>query len=437
MKKILGTTILMFILVLTLTACGQQQEDPEAPESLSLASALVMDPQYPSGIGYDDTEAKQAMLANYPVSEEFRASVDSFAYDTTAAAIGGDGNRCFSPLSLYYALALATSGAEGETLNEFLSVLHVEDKATLIEQSGNLFQLLYIDNEYGKLRLANSLWLEGDAEKIQFNDAFMESAAHNLYASLFAVDYSNPQTAALMGEWVAQNTNDTLQPIFEVTAGQVMTIINTVYYKDEWLQQFPAEETTRDIFYPAEGFTQDADYMHKTDLSGPHYRGDNFTRASVSLKNSGKMIFILPDEGTSATSLLTTADSIKQLFEPEDDRRANIVWSIPKFSYNTEFDLVDQLKNVGLNGAFSETADFSAMADRELFISSVNQETHIAIDENGVEASACTDLAMVMGGLGEGETTVEMKLERPFIYGIEVGGVLAFIGVCTNPIPAQ
>lgn len=50
-----------------------------------------------------------------------------------------DTNVNYSPLSLYYALAVAASGAEGQTQQELLDLLGVADADTLAEQCGNLY----------------------------------------------------------------------------------------------------------------------------------------------------------------------------------------------------------------------------------------------------------------------------------------------------------
>jgi serine protease inhibitor len=94
---------------------------------------------------------------------------------------------------------------------------------------------------------------------------------------------------------------------------------------------------------------------------------------------------------------------------------------------------MDALKALGISSAFSlESADFSGMTDAPAFISGVKQETHISIDENGVEASAFTEIAYA--GAAMPEDQAEMILDRPFIYGITAGnGTLLFVGVCMDP----
>lgn len=77
-------------------------------------------------------------------------------------------------------------------------------------------------------------------------------------------------------------------------------------------------------------------------------------------------------------------------------------------------------------------ADFSGITDGIAFISGVKQQTYISIDENGVEASAFTNIAYA--GSAMPEDNAEMILNRPFVYGITTrSGILLFVGVCINP----
>lgn len=75
---------------------------------------------------------------------------------------------------------------------------------------------------------------------------------------------------------------------------------------------------------------------------------------------------------------------------------------------------------------------FPALPGHMAFVSEVQQNTHIAIDENGVEAAAFTEVRYVGSAPPQGR--VDMIFDRPFIYGITAeNGTLLFVGVCENP----
>ena len=77
------------------------------------------------------------------------------------------------------------------------------------------------------------------------------------------------------------------------------------------------------------------------------------------------------------------------------------------------------------------SSELARLSDGIAFIDNISQDTHIAIDEKGVTASAFTEVQYAGAMIPEGRA--DMTLNRPFIFGIQHSGVLLFIGVCDNP----
>lgn len=398
------------------------------------SSGALLDVVFPKAYAFNAYDTQREVINANPVSDDFIIAVNAFSYKTASQILVEGGNINYSPLSLYYALALAASGANGETADELLSVLGVADQTFLSQQCGNLYRRLYTDNEIGKLKIANSLWMSNNTEwNIGWKDSFIKNAAENFYAHSFSVDFSNNKTGQSMAKWISDNTNGTLKPNVEINQEQILSILNTVYFYDEWIDKFDKAKTAADIFYLSDYTTVNCDFMNRT--YGSHYFtiGDGFTRSGLSLKNAGRMIFILPDEGVSPRELLSTPEKMRDVFEGGEDGHGEVVWQIPKFNFGSKFDLVDTLKSLGVNSTFEQAADFSYITDHMAFITSICQETHIAIDENGVEASAFTQIDYA--GAAPPQDRADMILNRPFIYGITASdGTLLFVGICENPI---
>jgi len=385
---------------------------------------------YPKTVAFDDFDTKQKLREENTIDDNFITAVNTFSYDTAQAILKDKMNNFnYSPLSLYYTLALAGTGADGETQQQIFELLGVSSAKELSAKCGNLYRLLYADNKISKLKIANSLWLNDDTT---FKDSFVSNAANNFYASSFSVDFHNKDSAKTMSKWISDNTKGTLAPDLEISPKQVLSIINTIYFYDEWIDHFNKDATSEDIFHTNDNDVT-ADFMNQTFGSAGFARGDNFTRSSLGLKDSGQMIFILPDEGVAVSDLLASKDSIQALFEGREGHFGEVVWKIPKFDFGTECKLADTLQTLGIINAFKPDADFSGITDGIAYISDVTQHTHIAIDENGVEASAFTQIDYDGAVMPKGRA--EMILNRPFIYGITASnGTLLFVGVCNNPL---
>jgi serine protease inhibitor len=422
MRKLFAA-ILFGVILFSLCSCVNTSNDTGNNNN-------TQDVVYPKAIAFDDQDAKQKLREENPIDRKFIKSVNTFSYDTTQALLKNrTDNFNYSPLSLYYALALTGTGADGETQQQIFKLLDVSSAKELSAQCGNLYRLLYTDNEISKLKIANSLWLDDD---INIKDTFVSNAENHFYASAFSIDFSNKDSAKIMAQWISENTNGTLVPDLKVSSNQLLSMINTVYFFDEWVNRFDKDMTKEDTFYAGNKELKD-EFMNKTFASSEFARGDNYTRSSLNLKGNGQMVFILPDEGVPVSDLISSKDSVESLFEGGKRYCGEVVWKIPKFKFGTQCNLTKTLQTMGITNAFQSDADFSGITDDSAFISDVIQQTHIAIDENGVEASAFTQISYFGAALPNGRA--EMILNRPFLYGItSSNGILLFVGVCNNPI---
>lgn len=401
---------------------------------------------------------------NQLITPDFHTSLNRFARDS-AVLLANDfeENACYSPLSLYYALALAGSGAQGKTEQEFLDVLHAPDTDWLADQCGKYYRQHYSDGEDYKFLLANSLWMDGNRS---FEQNFLNGGSNDFYASLFQADFTDPALGEEMAKWVSDNTNGLLSPGFEFADDTVMEIFNTVYFYARWSEQFDKSRNSQEDFHKADGSAVTAEFMHSCAIQ-PALEGNGFIRASLplsasfpagSLYGGGEMIFILPDEGVSPEELLSDPKAFEEMFFPrgqEEYSNCVVEWSVPKFDFDCEYNLADMLQALGLRSAFDvNAADFSGISRETakadgLYISGVRQGDRIGIDEKGVEAAAYTEV-MIADGSGAPEKSVEMKLDRPFLFAIaqysdtdrlisekegyeKAGDSLLFVGVCGDP----
>ncbi len=401
------------------------------PSKGALSWAPIKKVILPQAYAYEDYQEINKVYDENPVQDEFFSSLKKFSYDTAVEVFqSNQENISYSPLSFYFALAMATSGAEGETLEELLSFMGMVDKASLLENSGNLFRRLYFDNEIGQLKIANSLWMN---KEVVWKEPFIKNSAENFYATSYQMDFNDKKTELAMSAWVYENTGKILKPEIELSPNDILSILSTVYFYDQWMDEFDGGKTKEDVFH-----LQDKSEV-KTDFMNSHYgahgfiKGEGFTRSSLNMKNSTSMVFILPDKGVSPQDLLSTPEKMKKAFESGEEGYGEVLWQVPKFSFESKIDLRETLELLGVTAAFEADANFRSITDQIAYIGGIQQESHISIDEKGVEAAAFTQINFVGSGLPTDKA--EMILNRPFIYGIQASdGTLLFVGICENPI---
>lgn len=364
------------------------------------------------------------------VNKKMINQINDFAYQTIPVlSHTKSDNFNYSPASLYYALAITGTGAKGETQRQILHLLNVKSKDKLSIQCNTLYNTLSKENKATQLKLANSIWLN---EKNQFKESFVSNAEDYFHTSTYKVDFANDETGKAMARWISEHTKGTLNPNIKTDPRQILSIINTIYFCDQWVDGFDKNHTQEEIFHTEQGDVK-ADFMNQTNTT-EFIKGRNFTRATLRLKGNGQMVFILPDEEVNVRELISSKQAIKAAFEEGKVQNGEVRWKIPKINYDTTYQLKDPLITLGVINAFNEDADFSGMTHDDACISQILQQAHIAVDENGVEASAFTRTDIYGSAKPKESIVMNMNLDRPFLYGIVAeNGILLFVGVCNNP----
>lgn len=425
-----------------LAGCSQQGDAPQLIGGPYDGVTTVAYPAPPASPAPDDCEVQDKLFGENVLDPQFLDAMSAFSYRSAATVLAEDAqaNANFSPASLYYALAMTQMGAAGATRDEIADVLGASaaglDADAVAQQCGNLLRLLAAD-QYSNVKLANSAWMRPDAT---FKPSFVDAMESQFYAALFLADFGTPETDAAMGQWIADNTQGTLTPQFKSQPEQLLSLINTAYFKSEWTSAFDASATESGTFASETGDV-DASFMVQRLEKPREYRAtDAYTRASLGFMDGSEMTFVLPAEGASVHDLLADADALEEALAGEATGEAYVTFRVPKFSFDSSYGLIPALEQMGMTAAFGDQADFSNLTDIPAYVSSVQQESHIGVDENGVEASAYTkvdimEMSMLPDPSVIGE--LELNLDRPFLYEIRSRqGVPLFVGVCGDPSAA-
>lgn len=214
----------------------------------------------------------------------------------------------------------------------------------------------------------------------------------------------------------------------------------TIYYRAKWHSEFNEAGTEKGLFhlFSADGETVECDFMHKGG-SNTYYWADQFGAVALSLEGSGKMWFLLPDDGVAMDDLLADEQTMEFLNSNgnwENSKHLIVNMSVPKFDVVSDLDLRDGLNALGITGVFDATvADFSPMTSKvaEIFLSKADHAARVAIDEEGVTAAAYT-VMMMAGAAAPPEEEMDFVLDRPFLFAITgADGLPLFVGVVNRP----
>lgn len=245
--------------------------------------------------------------------------------------------------------------------------------------------------------------------------------------------FNDPSAGDIISKWISDNTKELLEPEIKTGPLEILYIVNTVYLKDSWVYTFDEDATIEDVFVLADGTEVDAKFMQNR-FDGDVVYGNGYTAIDLPLMGTGKMTFVLPDEKVKINSLLSKPETLASMTDRKKTEYVSINLSLPKFDFESDFDLKQNLKDLGMLKAFNkEQADISGITDvPKAYISKVNQGTTITVNEDGLEAAAytyvvCTDDCCP-------EKSIDISFNRPFIFIVQSNEeVPMFIGVVQDP----
>lgn len=409
---------------------------------LARASYPVM-AKYP----FDDPENTEAMkqwMDDRVIRRSYGgagAELTGFFETTVSTMFEGMGNenRIYSPLNLYMALAMMAEISGGTTRREILDLLGSESIEALRKQANAVWNANYYDDGTVTSILANSLWMTS-YDGFSYRQETLDLLAQNYYASSFKGDFHDPEYIEAVKLWLNEQTRGNLENYVEELdlADATMVLSSTLYFQGIWDESFRNGKTVKKAFHSPDGDVT-CDFMCQTSDQMVYYWGEKFSAVSKELANSGSMYFILPDEGVALNELFSDDEALAMMVSNRSEIKRKAVMvdlELPKFDVSSKMDVSSQLKRMGVLSGFTEVADFTPILEKQtegLAFTEVNHAVRVAVDEDGVEATAFTAGIIETIGIPP-STRVDFVLDRPFVFVITgIDGLPLFVGTVNNP----
>jgi len=410
-KKILSTLLTVIIASCAIAGCGGNASD------VNDSAPSVSDDQIDT-----DPADKDPDVSDFDPDRDFTASLVAFM----EANGFKDKNYLISPTSFRAALALAVSGADGETKDELLKTMGFSDMDELIEwyESVEGSVKSYADwleqakkefKEYsdyygedadepdGAFDIENSVWRNTKASG-KLSKEYIDYVSKHFGAT--ADNVSEKKITETVNEWINKNTNGLIPSISNDLSKADLILVNTIYLRTSWINDFYEGATKEGDFTTASGKTVKKDFMHQQEKFR-YYEDKN-----------GKLVVLPMNGGINAVFVLGEIDDIRTALSKASYEEVAV--TLPKFECETSFsdnELIEFCKARGCNSAFNENADFSLMSEEmAMYITDIIQKTKIKVDEKGIEAAAATVIMMTEGAALEEPEIKEFIADRPFKY---------------------
>ncbi len=413
---------------------------PSAANAYALVLAEYPDvPEYPLDDRYDSPEYDAWTKARgerwayideidaYATADFIKKTVPEFLKTENGE------NAVYSPLNVYMALAMLAESTGGESREQILELMGMKSIDALRKNAHALWRLSYINDGASACIPANSVWL---GEGAAFKQAALENLSKHYYASAFSGEMGAEDYNKALRSWLNEQTGGLLKEQVNgmgFSPETVMALVSTLYFKAPWQNEFSPEYNTEGIFHTPRGEAE-CEFMKKTYVDSYYYL-PKFSAVSLRFRNSGKMFFVLPDEGYTPEDLLADGDFANFVAygggnSPYTNTMIHL--SVPKFDVSDQTNLEEGLKNLGVTDVFdSSKADFSSISETPLFVTQASHSARVVIDEEGCVAAAIT---IFEAGAGMPKDEVDFVLDRPFIFVITSDADLPlFAGIVNSP----
>ncbi len=349
-------------------------------------------------------------------------------------------NRVWSPINAYIALAITAELTAGETRDavlEILGVTHLEDLRTIISA---LWEQVYQDNGKEISVLSNSLWLDKD---VAYHQQTMDLLAHHYYTSVYQGDLGTERTNKDISNWIRNQTGGLFsdqKDNVHITPNAMLALASTVFFQSQWSDKFDNDNNTEQPFH-----TNDGDvictFMNKQLAEMNYYWDEDYGAVQLGLENGSSMWLILPDENKTVNDVLNSGAYMYMITHSDAFPKDNHKWmkvnlSVPKFDVSSSVDLEPALKEMGLQGIFNPLGnDFSSSVNSEIpvFLDSIQQNSRVTIDEDGVKAASYIILEFGAGAAEPPDEIIDFILDRPFLFAITNHSVPMFVGAVNIP----
>lgn len=355
-------------------------------------------------------------------TKEIMQSNTEFALNlyTKLGSHNGDENLFFSPFSISTVMNMLYIGARNNTALQMEKVMNIGQLGDSLHSAFEKYIRLLRDSsgDY-EIATANRLYAQ---QMEPLLSEYTTACKKNYYAEIEQVNFKQEaeRIRAVINRWVEDQTKNKIRnliPEGALTPLTVLVIVNAIYFKGDWANQFNSKITRSAPFYVNKTDTAAVDMMFKK---------HKFNFAQI--RDLGCSVIELPYKGDHLRMIVMLPDQIDGLLALEDKitpsmlsnvrssmRNVKVEVNFPKFKIETGFELKKILSSLGMSDVFDELkADLSGIdGSNNLYVSKVIHKAFIEVNEEGTVAAAATAAVVNKRSI---EITPQFKADHPFLF---------------------
>ncbi|XP_040011025.1 heparin cofactor 2 [Xiphias gladius] len=347
-------------------------------------------------------------------------------------------NILLAPAGISIAMGMMSLGAGSGTHDqiykalgfaEFVDASHHYVNATVHKLFRKLTHRLFRRNFGYTLRSVNDVYLK---KNVSVKDTFRAETKAYYFAEPQSVDFRDPAFLGKANRRIQKLTKGLIrEPLKSVDPNMVLMLLNYLYFKGTWEQKFPKEMTHYRNFRINEktnvrvpmmtnkgNYLAAADHELECDILQLPYTGNISMLIALPRKITGMRTLEQEISPTVVNKWLTNMTN----------RTREVV--LPRFKLEQTYDLIENLKEMGLTDLFQESGDFTGMTSEKVAINWLKHQGTITVNEEGTEAAALTQV-----GFMPLSSQIRFTVDHPFLFLIyeHRTDCLVFMGRVVNP----
>ena len=335
-------------------------------------------------------------------------------------------SNLFSPISITYAISLVHLGALGKTDDQLTELFGHKFSTDDLQSIKTLF-----NNDIIKMI---SMILINNNYKI--NNEYLEMIKP--LAMVIYKDFTNANMIAQkINKYISQNTNNMIKNVIsdgDISSNDIFVIVNTVYFKSNWLTKFDPKLTSKMKFHKTNSDV--VSMMHQKN-SFNYYENSSVQVVELPYASGGfAMGIVLPKQYLQEENLAYSINNVPIISEPQLEEMINnlsyedVDLYIPKFTQRKNLEIVPILRKMGVTYLFSKSdAELDIISDKA-YVSRIIHEAVVIVDEEGTEASGATIIISKERSAPIRKSPKLFKADHAFIYYIRhvPSGIILFYG---------
>ncbi|XP_026075892.1 serpin H1-like [Carassius auratus] len=298
-------------------------------------------------------------------------------------------NILISPVVVASSLGLVALGGKSNTASQVKTILSATTVKDEQLHSGLSELLTEVSNSTARnvtWKISNHLY---GPSSVSFADDFLKSSRKHYNYEHSQINFREKRSAVkAINEWVSKSTDGKLPEVtkdVEKTDGAM--IINAMFYKPHWDEQFHHKMVDNRVFLVHRSYTVSLPMMHRTGIYG--FFDDttnNLLLLDMPLAHKmSSIVFIMPYhvESLERVEKLLTRQQLNTWISKMEQRAVAV--SLPKVSVEVSHDLQKHLTELGLTEAVDKAkADLSNISGKkDLYLSNVFHASAMEWDTEG------------------------------------------------------